>query len=66
MIIQLSEFFEEDLFVPRLEAKDKEGALREMVGALVEAGLDLLALYRKRSQLESVFLDLTGGKGVEA
>jgi ABC-2 type transport system ATP-binding protein len=30
--------------------------------ALVEAGLDLLALYQKRDQLESVFLDLTGGK----
>ncbi len=38
----------------------------ELSRALVEAGIDLLALYRKRNRLESVFLDLTGQKGGEA
>jgi PTS system nitrogen regulatory IIA component len=36
--IRLSEFFEEGLYVPELKAKDKEGALRELVDVLVRSG----------------------------
>lgn len=65
MIIQLSEFFEEDLFVPRLQAKDKEGTLKEMVETLVGAGRIkegdiLLQMLRQREHLGSTGI----GRGV--
>lgn len=65
MTIQLSEFFEEDLFIPSLKAKTKEGVLEEMVGALVSAGRIqegeiLLQMLRQREHLGSTGI----GRGV--
>lgn len=65
MIIQLSEFLEEDLFVPEITAKDKEGALQQMVDALVRAqriseGDLLLQMLRQREHLGSTGI----GRGV--
>jgi PTS system nitrogen regulatory IIA component len=63
--IRLSEFFEEDLFLPALKAKDKEGALKEMVEGLVKAGRIkegdiLLEMLRQREHLGSTGI----GRGV--
>jgi mannitol/fructose-specific phosphotransferase system IIA component (Ntr-type) len=63
--IRLSEFFEEDLFIPQLVSRDKDGALREMVETLVRAqrikeGDLLLAMLRQREQLGSTGI----GRGV--
>ncbi len=65
MTIRLSEFFEEDLFIPELKATDKGGALKEMVEALVRAnrireGEILLETLRQREQLGSTGI----GRGV--
>ena len=65
MTIQLSEFFEEDLFIPELSAKDKDGALKEMVECLVQAkriqeGEILLQMLRQREHLGSTGI----GRGV--
>ena len=38
MTIQLSEFFEEDLFIPELRSSTKSEVLKEMVEALVRSG----------------------------
>jgi mannitol/fructose-specific phosphotransferase system IIA component (Ntr-type) len=63
--IRLSEFFEEDYFIPELKSKDKDGALRELVETLVrggrikEGGL-LLETLRQREQLGSTGI----GRGV--
>jgi PTS system nitrogen regulatory IIA component len=63
--IRLSEFFEEDLFIPQLKSRDKDGALSELVDALVKAGRIkegdlLLAMLRQREQLGSTGI----GRGV--
>lgn len=65
MTIRLSEFFEEDLFIPELKSRDKEGALKEMVDALVKAqriteGDILLQMLRQREHLGSTGI----GRGV--
>jgi len=65
VIIQLSEFFEEELFVPELHARDKNGTLQELVDALVKAGRIkegdlLLQMLRQREQLGSTGI----GRGV--
>jgi mannitol/fructose-specific phosphotransferase system IIA component (Ntr-type) len=61
----LSEFFEEDLFVSDVRARDKNGALQELVDALVNAGRIkdgdlLLQMLRQREQLGSTGI----GRGV--
>jgi PTS system nitrogen regulatory IIA component len=63
--IQLSEYFEEDLFIPQLSAKDKDGVLQEMVESLVRAerikeGDILLQMLRQREHLGSTGI----GRGV--
>jgi mannitol/fructose-specific phosphotransferase system IIA component (Ntr-type) len=63
--IHLSEFFEEELFIPELAATSKEAALREMVDALVKAGRIreediLLDMLRQRENLGSTGI----GRGV--
>jgi PTS system nitrogen regulatory IIA component len=63
--IQLSEFFEESLFIPQLSAKNKDAALEEMVEALVGAerikeGDLLLQMLRQREHLGSTGI----GRGV--
>ena len=65
MKIRLSEFFEEDLFIPELISRDKEGVLKEMVDALVRAGRIkegdiLLEMLRQREKLGSTGI----GRGV--
>lgn len=65
MTIQLSEFFEEDLFIPQLTAKDKDGVLQEMVETLVRTqrikeGEILLQMLRQREHLGSTGI----GRGV--
>ena len=65
MTIQLSEYFEEDLFIPELSAKDKDGILKEMVECLVRAGRIkegdiLLQMLRQREHLGSTGI----GRGV--
>lgn len=65
MTIQLSEFFEEDLFIPELASRDKEGVLKEMVDALVKAqriteGDILLQMLQQREHLGSTGI----GRGV--
>lgn len=65
MTIQLSEFFEESLFIPQLSAKNKDAALKEMVEALVRAerikeGDLLLQMLRQREHLGSTGI----GRGV--
>jgi PTS system nitrogen regulatory IIA component len=63
--IRLSEFLDEELFIPELKAKDKEGVLKEMVDALVRAqrikeGGILLEMLRQREHLGSTGI----GRGV--
>jgi PTS system nitrogen regulatory IIA component len=63
--IRLSEFFEEDLFVPQFRSKDKEGVLKELVDVLVRAdrikeGNILLEMLRQREHLGSTGI----GRGV--
>jgi PTS system nitrogen regulatory IIA component len=63
--IRLSEFFEEDLFIPEFKAKDKEGVLKELVDVLVRAdrikeGGILLEMLRQREHLGSTGI----GRGV--
>ena len=65
MQIRLSEFFEEDLFIPEFKSKDKEGVLKELVDVLVRAdrikeGNILLEMLRQREQLGSTGI----GRGV--
>lgn len=65
MIVQLSEFLDEDLFVPELKARTKDDALQEMVEAMVRAGRlkeggILLEMLRQREQLGSTGI----GRGV--
>jgi mannitol/fructose-specific phosphotransferase system IIA component (Ntr-type) len=65
VIIQLSEFFEEELFVPEIRARDKDATLREMVDVLVGSGRIkegdlLLQMLRQREQLGSTGI----GRGV--
>ncbi len=65
MNIRLSEFLDEELFIPQLQARDKEGALKEMVDALVRAqrikeGGILIEMLRQREQLGSTGI----GRGV--
>jgi PTS system nitrogen regulatory IIA component len=63
--IQLSEFFEEDLFIPEIAAADKKGALEELVGTLVRShrikeGEILLQMLEQREHLGSTGI----GRGV--
>ena len=64
-MVQLSEFFEEDLFLPELASTDKKGVLEEMVGALLlaqrlkEGGI-LLQMLEQREHLGSTGI----GRGV--
>jgi mannitol/fructose-specific phosphotransferase system IIA component (Ntr-type) len=63
--IQLSEFFEEDLFIPEIAAADKKGALRELVDTLVRSqrikeGDILLQMLEQREHLGSTGI----GRGV--
>ncbi|NNF06732.1 MAG: PTS sugar transporter subunit IIA [Candidatus Eisenbacteria bacterium] len=65
MIIRLSEFFEEDLFISELKAKDKVGALKEMTEALVNSkrlkhGEGLYEMLQQRESLGSTGI----GRGV--
>lgn len=65
MTIQLSEFFEEDLFIPQIAAADKKGALRELVETLVRSqrikeGDILLQMLEQREHLGSTGI----GRGV--
>ncbi len=65
MQIRLSEFFEEDLFIPQFKSKDKEGVLKELVDVLVRAdrikeGNILLEMLRQREHLGSTGI----GRGV--
>lgn len=65
MTIQLSEFFEEDLFIPEITAADKKGALRELVDTLVRSqrikeGDILLQMLEQREHLGSTGI----GRGV--
>lgn len=65
MTVQLSEYFEENLFIPELSAKDKDGILQEMVECLVKAqrikeGGILLQMLRQREHLGSTGI----GRGV--
>lgn len=65
MTIQLSEFFEEDLFIPEIAASDKKGALRELVDTLVRSqrikeGDILLQMLEQREHLGSTGI----GRGV--
>ena len=58
VIIQLSEFFEEELFIPELRATTKDAVLKEMVEALVatgriQEGSILLDMLRQRETLGS-------------
>ena len=65
MNLRLSEFFEEDLYLPEIQASDRDGVLREMVDALVAAGRIqdggiLLEMLRQRESLGSTGI----GRGV--
>ncbi|HET9235307.1 MAG TPA: PTS sugar transporter subunit IIA [Candidatus Eisenbacteria bacterium] len=65
MTIRLSEFFEEDLFIPALAATDKHGVLRELVEALVRSqrireGDILFQMLEQREHLGSTGI----GRGV--
>lgn len=65
MTIRLSEFFEEDLFLPDIRSTDKEGALKEMVERLVAAqrirdGAILIEMLTQREKLGSTGI----GRGV--
>lgn len=65
MTIRLSEFFEEDLFIPALASTDKTGVLRELVDALVRSqrireGEILFQMLEQREKLGSTGI----GRGV--
>ena len=65
MTIRLSEFFEEDLFIPALASNDKTGVLRELVDALVRSqrireGDILFQMLEQREKLGSTGI----GRGV--
>jgi nitrogen PTS system EIIA component len=65
LTIRLSEFFEEDLFIPALASTDKTGVLRELVGALVRSqrireGDILFQMLEQREKLGSTGI----GRGV--
>ena len=65
MTIRLSEFFEEDLFIPALASSDKNGVLRELVDALVRSqrireGDILFQMLEQREHLGSTGI----GRGV--
>lgn len=65
MTIRLSEFFEEDLFLPAIRSTDREEALAEMVEALVRSqrvpdGGILLDMLSQREKLGSTGI----GRGV--
>lgn len=65
MTVRLSEFFEQDLFIPELKSTDKAGALKELVDALVEnnriqRGDMLLDMLQQREKLGSTGI----GRGV--
>ena len=65
MNIRLSEFFEEDLFLPAIQATDKEGVLQALVDSLVAAeriqhGDVLMEMLRQRERLGSTGI----GRGV--
>lgn len=65
MIVNLRDFFEENLFIPELEAKTKDEALSEMVACLVETGRIrdgeiLLEMLNQREKLGSTGI----GRGV--
>ena len=65
MTIRLSEFFEEDLFIPALASTDKHGVLRELVDALVRSqrireGDILFQMLEQREHLGSTGI----GRGV--
>ena len=65
MTIRLSEFFEEDLFIPALASTDKIGVLRELVDALVRSqrireGEILFQMLEQRENLGSTGI----GRGV--
>ena len=64
-MVQLSEFFEEDLFLPELRATSKKGVLKEMIDSLVQAkrlkeGELLLRMLEQREHLGSTGI----GRGV--
>ena len=65
MTIRLSEFFEEDLFIPALASTDKSGVLRELVDALMRSqrireGDILYQMLEQREKLGSTGI----GRGV--
>ena len=65
MTIRLSEFFEEDLFIPALASTDKTGVLRELVEALtrsqrIREGEILFQMLEQREKLGSTGI----GRGV--
>ncbi len=65
MTIRLSEFFEEDLFIPALASTEKTGVLRELVEALVRSqrireGEILFQMLEQREKLGSTGI----GRGV--
>ena len=65
MTIRLSEFFEEDLFIPALASTEKTGVLRELVDALVRSqkireGDILFQMLEQREKLGSTGI----GRGV--
>jgi mannitol/fructose-specific phosphotransferase system IIA component (Ntr-type) len=65
LTIRLSEFFEEDLFIPALASTDKTGVLRELVDALVRSqrireGEILFQMLEQREKLGSTGI----GRGV--
>jgi PTS system nitrogen regulatory IIA component len=65
LTIRLSEFFEEDLFIPALASTDKTGVLRELVEALtrsqrIREGEILFQMLEQREKLGSTGI----GRGV--
>jgi PTS system nitrogen regulatory IIA component len=65
LTIRLSEFFEEDLFIPALASTDKTGVLRELVDALtrsqrIREGDILFQMLEQREKLGSTGI----GRGV--
>jgi mannitol/fructose-specific phosphotransferase system IIA component (Ntr-type) len=65
LTIRLSEFFEEDLFIPALASTDKTGVLRELVDALMRSqrireGDILFEMLEQREKLGSTGI----GRGV--
>jgi len=65
VIVNLRDFFEENLFIPELEAQTKDEALSEMVACLVETGRIrdgeiLLEMLNQREKLGSTGI----GRGI--